>query len=187
MKTTPSRPATLRLLATALALGFATDICASVVELDAGRLDLCGTLEADHVTIGADATLAGDGLIAAPTTVSGTLSPGAGPVETLGTLTFTDTLTFLAGSRYLCHATTATDLDRLVVAGAVTGTALFVGSRADDAEPDRQVVIDGGSVSDYGLFTSFDPDYWRLRISGDDLLVRYGLAQKGTHIVVLGN
>jgi len=184
MKTTHTRPSNLRLLAAALTLGFAANLCASVVELDAGRLDLSGALEADQVTIGADGTLAGDGLIAAPTTARGTLSPGAGPVETIGTLTFTDTLAFLAGSRYLCHAATATVLDRLAVAGAVTGTALFVGTRAEGATPDRQVVVDGGAGSDYALFASVDPAYC-LRASGDDLLLRYGL-MRGTLLLFHG-
>jgi hypothetical protein len=155
----------------------ANTVLASTMELDSGSLELVGALEADHVIIGAGATLAGTGTLVAPTEVAGTVSPGTGPVEAIGTLTFTDTLTFMSGSRFLCHAATSTDLDRLAVAVAVTGTALFVGSRAEGATPDRQVVIDGGAGSDYSLFTAADPAYWRLRVSGDDLLLRYGIMQ----------
>ncbi len=177
MKTTTH----ITLLTAALA---AHAVLASTIELDTGSLELIGALEADHVIVGSLATLAGTGTVAAPTVVEGTVSPGTGAVATLGTLTFTDTLTFAPGSRYLCHAATATDLDRLVVAGAVTGTVQFIGSRAEGATPDRQVVVDGGASSDYTLFAAVDPAYWRLRVAGDDLLLRYGLAPRGTLIMI---
>jgi hypothetical protein len=74
MKTTPTRTSTLRLLAAVLSLGFATDLCASVVELDTGSLELGGALEADHVIVGSLATLDGDGTVVAHVTIAGTLS-----------------------------------------------------------------------------------------------------------------
>jgi hypothetical protein len=179
-----TRQTTTHLAFILLAALAANAVLASTIELDTGSLELGGALEADHVIIGAGATLAGTGTVAAPTVVGGTVSPGTGAVATLGTLTFTDTLAFAPGSHYLCHAATSTDLDRLVVAGAVTGTVQFIGSRAEGATPDRQVVVDGGAGSDYALFAAVDPEYWRLRVAGDDLLLRYGLTPRGTLIMI---
>jgi fibronectin-binding autotransporter adhesin len=62
-----------------------------------------GTITAGAVTVAQAATLRGVGVINAPTTVSGTLAPGASP----GTLTFNAPVTLLAG------ATSQFDIDGL--------------------------------------------------------------------------
>lgn len=178
MKTTPHLAF---ILLTALA---ANTVLASTIELDTGSLELVGALEADHVIIGASATLAGTGTVVAPTEVAGIVSPGTGAVATLGTLTFSDTLTFDPGSRYLCHAATSSDTDLLIASGAVTGSTLFIGSRAEDANPNRHRIIDGGTGSDYALFTADNPTLWNLRVDGDDLLIRYGLIPPATRIQI---
>ncbi len=167
------------ILLTALA---ANTVLASTIELDTGSLELGGALEADYVIIGASATLAGTGTVAAPTEVAGTVSPGAGPVEAIGTLTFSATLTFDPGSRYLWHAATSSDTDLLSASGAVTGSTLFIGSRAEEANPNRRTVIDGGAGSDYSFVLAVNPTYWSLRVEGDDLLLSYGLSPRGTMI-----
>lgn len=180
MKTTLT--STLRLLAAAVALGFTTNLCASVVELEAGRLDLSGELEADRVIIGSAATLTGDGTLVAATEVAGIVSPGSGPVETIGTLTFTGALAFSSGSRYLYHTEDSFYSDLLIVSGAVTGSTLFIGARAAEANPNRQRVIEGGIGSDYALVVAENPTYWNLRVEGDDLLLSYGRVLRGTMI-----
>ena len=112
MKTTLT--STFRLLAAALALGFATDLSASVVELDAGSLELSGTLEAAELVIGPGATLACDGTVIALVSVAGTLGGNAvidgvmtvlsggvlAPGNSAGTLTVYNTLTLEGGSTY---------------------------------------------------------------------------------------
>jgi len=185
MKTMNTVTSPLRLLAAAVALGFTTNLCASSIEIESGSLELGCALEADRVIIGAGATLAGDGTLVATTDVAGTISPGIGPVETIGTLTFTGALTFSSGSRYLYHTAASFYSDLLIVSGAVTGSTLFIGSRAAEANPNRQRVIDGGTDSDYALVVAENPTYWSLRVEGDDLLLSYGLSPRGTMIKFL--
>ena len=155
----------------------------TIIELESGSLDFSGELEADGFILGTNATLSGNGTLVAPASLAGTISPGTGPAEAIGTLTFTSTLAFNPGSRYLCHATTATNTDLLVAFGAVTGSASFIGSRAEDANPNLQRVIDGGANSDYTLFAAVNPTYWRLHVDGDDLLLSYGRIPPGSRIM----
>ena len=153
-----------------------TDALQTAIALAGGRLDLGAgvTLDAVSLTVGADATLGGAGTVSAPVSLAGSVSPGLGAASTVGTLTFTDTLTFLSGSHYLCHAATATDVDRLSVTGAVTGTTELTCTRTGTAAPGRRVVIAGGTGSSYSLVTALDPALWQLAASGNDLRLWYG-------------
>jgi len=163
MKTTPTRTSTLRLLAAVLSLGFATDLCASVVELDTGSLELGGALEADHVIIGSLATLAGNGTIIAPATIAGTLVPQ-------GTLSFGSTLAFVSGATIVSRVTGNESLDILAVAGAVTGNATVSFVKTAGAIPLGQTLIAGGTSSVYDTITTAS-NAWQLAASGNNLLV----------------
>jgi hypothetical protein len=161
MKTT--RTSTLRLLAAVLSLGFATDLCASVVELDTGSLELGGALEADHVIVGSLATLAGNGTIIAPATIAGTLVPQ-------GTLSFGSTLAFVSGATLVSRVTGNESLDILAVAGAVTGSATVSFVQTAGAIPLGQTLIAGGTSSVYDTITTAS-NAWQLAASGNNLLV----------------
>lgn len=154
----------INLTLTLATLGLATNLCASTVELDTGRLELGGLLEADRLVIGPAATLAGDGRIAAPAAIAGTLAPS-------GTLTFGSTLAFASGATLVSRVTSNTQLDTLVVAGAVSGAAQVILVQTTGAIPLSQTFIAGGASSDYAGVAPAASNAWALTASGNNLLI----------------
>lgn len=136
----------------------------TVVEMEDGRLDLSCTLEADQMVIGASATLAGNGTVAAPATVEGALMPD-------GSLAFGSTLAFVEGATLVSHVRSHTDIDMLAVAGAVSGNALVSFRQTAGAIPLDQVLIDGGASSDYAGVDATPVNDWSLATSGNDLMI----------------
>jgi ubiquitin len=136
----------------------------TVIELEAGRLDLGCALEADSFTLGAGATLAGSGTIIAPATIAGTLVP-------VGALTFNSSLAFVSGASVVSSVRTHTDLDSLSVAGAVTGAAQVSFTQSSGAIPVGQTLIAGGASSVYDAISPVASTAWRLSASGNNLLV----------------
>jgi ubiquitin len=135
----------------------------TTIELESGRLDLGGALEADGFTLGSAATLAGSGTIAAPATVAGTLAPA-------GTLTFASTLAFADGATLVSRVTANESLDALAVAGAVSGSATVSFVQTAGAIPVGQTLIAGGASSVYdGVIAPGNA--WALAASGNNLLV----------------
>lgn len=131
---------------------------ASVIDLQAGRWNVEGALEADGITVGADAVLAGSGTVMAPTAVSGALAPD-------GTLSFGGAVTFSGGVLF-SHAADNATLDGISAIGAVTGTATVQMTRAETAFPTQQVVIAGSAASDYSLFVLAPASNWVKGTSG---------------------
>ena len=131
---------------------------ASEVELESGRLDVSGSLEAGRVVVGAAGTLAGDGLVRAPTEVAGTLAPD-------GILSFGSTVVF-AGGVLRSHAADSTTLDRMAAAGQISGTATVLMTRAGTAFPTQQVVMAGATGSDYAGMTLLPVTYWSKGTNG---------------------
>ena len=125
---------------------------ASVLEIGGGRMEVEGALEADDVTVGAEATLAGGGSVYGPVVVSGTLAPA-------GTLSFGDAVIF-SGGVLLSHASDSATLDGIAAAGAVTGTATVRMTRAETAFPTQQVAVAGAADSDYALFVVEPTTNW---------------------------
>jgi large subunit ribosomal protein L40e len=136
----------------------------TVIELEAGRLDLGCALEADSFTLGAGATLAGSGTIIAPATIAGTLVP-------VGALTFNSSLAFVSGASVVSSVRTHTDLDSLSVAGAVTGAAQVSFTQSSGAIPVGQTLIAGGASSVYDAISPVASNAWALAASGNNLLV----------------
>ena len=93
------------------------------VAITEGLFSNDGQISAGAVTVSAGATLRGTGVIAAPTTVSGTLAPGNSP----GTLTFNASVTLQPGSVSAFDidgpgtGTGAGNFSRVIVAGAGHG------------------------------------------------------------------
>lgn len=93
--------------------------------LTGGGLMVNGVFSAASFTVGAGTTLSGNGLIAAATTISGTLSPGASP----GLLTFAAPVTLTPGALTRIEVdgpnpvAGAGGFDRIVVTGAANGFA----------------------------------------------------------------
>jgi len=93
-------------------------------EVQSGELTVDGTLTGSSLTVDSGATLNGDGLIAAATTIDGILAPGNSPAV----MSFTNGLTLGAGStteiEIFANSTSnrGTDFDGLDVSGAFTVT-----------------------------------------------------------------
>jgi ubiquitin len=136
----------------------------TVVELDAGALNLGCALEADQVIVDAGATLAGSGTVAAAATVAGTLAPD-------GTLSFGSTLAFADGAALVSRVTGNESLDTLAVAGTVSGRATVSFVQTAGAIPLGQTLIAGGVSSVYDGITPAASNAWALAASGDNLLV----------------
>ena len=94
-----------------------TNTYTGATAVNAGTLQVNGSLGASVVTVGASGTLGGTGTIGGATTVNGTLAPGASP----GVLTFNSTLT-LAGTANMELNGTArgTTYDGINVGGTLT-------------------------------------------------------------------
>jgi len=133
-------------------------------DLEAGRLDLGGSLEATAFTLGSAATLAGNGTIIAPATIAGTLVPQ-------GTLSFGSTLAFVSGATLVSRVTGNESLDSLAVAGAVTGSATVSFVQTAGAIPLGQTLIAGGASSAYAGITPTSSNAWALAAAGNNLLV----------------
>lgn len=146
---------------------------AGTLRVGGGALAVDSMLRADEVRVEADAVLRGTGTVAAAASIEGAVGPGAAAADSVGTLTFTDTLAFHAGSVYACYAATHTSLDRLVAAGAVGGTGQVHMTKAAAAVPLDQVIVDGGPGSAYDAFAlgGASADDWELAAVGDDLQV----------------
>jgi len=111
------------------------------------------------VTLGAGAILQGSGTVSGAGDISGTISPGDGSPDDTATLSFTGDLVFQDGSAFECYAADHTTLDKLVVGGTVSGICEVVLTRDVAAVPLYQVIVDGGTSSDYDLFIS-SPTNW---------------------------
>ena len=130
---------------------------ASEVHISGGSVQVDSTLAAGAVTVAAASTLTGTGTVnAAQTEVSGTVAPGAAP-GAQGVLAFTGDLAFQAGSVYDCNVAAADSVDRLVVAGTVTGPGTVRVINPGGAVPVDQVIINGGPGSGYGDFAVAAP------------------------------
>lgn len=137
---------------------------ASTVDLEAGIFDLDCLLDADQLTVSVDAMLAGNGTIAAPTTIKGTLAPE-------GTLHFDSTLAFTDGAILVSRITSNMSLDTLAVAGAVTGSVALRLVQTPGAIPLSQILVAGGTSSVYDAFTVTPNNAWTLTSSDNDLLI----------------
>lgn len=156
-----------------LALGMAIHTSAATVRVTGGTWVLANKLSATNFILGSAATLSGHGEVRAPATLAGSVSPGTG-TEAIGTLSFSDRVTFNAGS-FICYAATDTSLDRISVTGNVTGAATVSMTRAAGISPFQQVIIKGGTASVYDAFGVSPSSAWVLgTINALDLVVSYG-------------
>lgn len=92
--------------------------------VNAGTLQVEGTLASSPVTVNAGGTLGGNGTVgvAAAVASGGTLAPGA----SVGTLNFGSTLDLNADSTYAVEITGAATSDKIVVTGALTAAGKVV-------------------------------------------------------------
>jgi hypothetical protein len=157
-----------------LAIGTAITANAATVRLTGGTLYFGGNkLYATNFVLDSAATLSGNGEIRAPATLAGTVSPGSS-TEDIGTIAFSDRVVFNSGT-YACYAASDTSLDRISVTGNVTGAATVQMSRAAGVSPLRQIIIKGGSASEYTSFTVSPSTEWALgQANSLDLIVSLG-------------
>lgn len=126
---------------------------------------------ADTLEVAASGTLSGEGIVAATTTVYGTVSPSA---HTAAVLTINGDLSLQPGSVYECVVDPDTNATRLVVqGGTVSGSAMVQVNNVDlNTAPYNAVIIDGGPGSDYAGFSAggHPSNQWELTpIPVDDL------------------
>ena len=160
-------------IAVIVALGIGLTANAATVRVTGGTLCLGNKLSATNFILGSAASMKGNGEIRAPATLAGTVSPGSS-TENIGTLSFSDLVTFDSGS-FVCYAATATSLDRISVTGDVAGAATVNMSRATGVAPLRQVIINGGTLSDYDSFGVSPSTAWALgEMNTLDLIVSLG-------------
>ena len=148
-------------LAFVLALCFLSPVLASEIRVDGGKLSLSGKLQADILTIDSGAILEGEGIVESMADISGIVTPGEG-VTGVGTITFTGDINFQNGSVFECYAATHTTLDKLVSSGVVSGDCAVNLTRATNAIPLHQVIVNGDDSSDYTQFAATTPTAWRL-------------------------
>ncbi len=156
-----------------LALGMAMMADAATIRVTGGAWYLGNKVTATNFILGTAASMSGNGEIRAPATLAGTVSPG-NSTENIGTLSFSDTVAFDSGS-FVCYAATDTSLDRISVTGNVTGAATVSMTRAAGVAPFKQIIIKGGTASDYDSFEVSPSSAWVLgEMSALDLVVSYG-------------
>jgi hypothetical protein len=137
-----------------------------------GNLTVNGTVTASNVVVESGATLRGAGAIVGDVLVSGTVSLGVAPASTIGTQTVYGAVSFSTGSVFECHATGHTLLDRVNATGTVGGTCTVLVTTEASAIPVEQIIVSGGSASDFSGFTSSNSGRWRLGETGTvDLIV----------------
>ena len=160
-----------RLVAAVLLCSASTpSLLASDLIVGGGELSVAGgSLAAGRVDIGEPATLAGDGLVLAPTDVRGTIAPGA-TAGAAGALTFNSSVVFRAGSTLRARALANESVDRLVALGPVSGTAGVEVAASPGAIPLGQLLADGPPGSDYSGFSAATNWMLASRAPGDLLL-----------------
>ncbi|MDO9542089.1 MAG: VCBS repeat-containing protein, partial [Kiritimatiellia bacterium] len=160
-------------IVTVILIGMTMSAPAATVRVTGGTWYLGNKLSAANFLLGSAAALSGNGEIRAPATMAGTVSPGSSTAD-IGTLSFSDAVVFNSGT-FVCHAASDTSLDKISASGDVTGNATVQMTRAAGASPLRQVVINGGSASDYASFTVSPSTEWALGEAGAlDLVVSLG-------------
>ena len=148
-------------LAFVLAVGFLSPVLASEIRVDGGKLSLSGKLQTSILTIDSGAVLEGTGIVEGMGDISGIVAPGEGATG-VGAITFTGNLNLRNGSVFECYAATHTALDILVSGGTVSGDCAVNLTRATNAIPLHQVIVNGDASSDYTQFAATTPTAWRL-------------------------
>lgn len=137
-------------------------LSASDIRIEGGKISLSGKTVADTVVMGSGTALQGSGTIDGDGDISGIISPGSDSATSVDTLRFTGDLNFRNGSVFECYAATHTALDKLVSDGIVSGNCAVDLTRASDAIPLHQVIVNGDASSDYTQFATTTPAAWRL-------------------------
>lgn len=143
----------------------------SRLDVHGGSLDVGGTLSAEETLIDSGATLGGTGTIVGDLTVAGSVNPALS-APSPAVLLIQGNTTFVAGSSFLCRATSHTESDLLNVEGQVAGTCTVIPSKETAAVPVSKTVITSlsGSYNNFSLSTA-DALNWRVVSVGDDLLL----------------
>lgn len=126
----------------------------STLEIDGGRFEVAGRLEADRVLAAAGAALAGSGAIAAHTEVAGLLAPGLLRIE--------GDLDFIAGAAWRVRLPSQDSADLLGVTGVARGeVAVDIGAPAD-AVPVHLPILSALPASNFTGFVPLDSGVWSL-------------------------
>ncbi|MCF7837191.1 MAG: choice-of-anchor D domain-containing protein [Candidatus Marinimicrobia bacterium] len=136
----------------------------ATIRIAGGTWQAASHLRGTNLVVEAAGRLSGTGTVHMAATIRGEVSPGRGPAD-VGTLSFTDALTF-DGGQFACHVAAFDAADLLSVAGRVSGAARVVTSCAGGVAPDQLVIVSGAANSDYSLFDVAPATGWVLGQSG---------------------
>ena len=130
------------------ALSLAPRLAAAGLAVHGGSLRLDGgALRTDALEIGAGATLAGNGTLAAPAAdLQGTTAPGGEYAAETGTLAFTGSVRF--DGTYLCKVNAHEDVDLVSAAGPISGSAAVAVQKDSAAIPLGQTILSGDGAGD---------------------------------------
>ncbi len=106
----------------------------SRMDVHGGTLEIGSTLSVEEIRVDHGATLGGTGTLIGNLTVAGAVEPALSAPSPASLLVQGNT-TFLAGSSFLCRATTHTESDQLNVEGTISGTCTVVPDKEPAAIP----------------------------------------------------
>ncbi len=132
--------------------------------MSGGEWRMLGQLVATQVVVESAATLGGTGTVHGVAVVRGVVAPGLTATD-VGTLNFADDVAFDGGC-FACDVAASNSLDRLAVAGAISGVATVLVVQAAGVYPDQEVIATGNAASAYGSFAVSPEAGWKLGTSG---------------------
>ena len=161
------------ILSCALVFALAAALCpASEFRVEGGEFVLEGQLTAARLAIESGAWLRGNGTLVGDLDAAGHISPGGAATDSVGTQRVQGAAAFASPATFHCYAATHTSLDRLEVAGTVSGDCDVTVTNAPGAIPVDEIVIRGGASSGFGGFAPVDSWTWQLTTTGTvDLLL----------------
>ena len=163
-----------RMLFTAWLLWGCASLEAATLRVHEGTLVVNGQVAATNLWLEGGTELHGTGTVHSSATLQGAVSPGFGETNS-GALAIGGDA-FFDGGVFHCYATDSATLDRLEVAGRVSGTGTLMMTHSLTAFPTQQVVVVGAADSDYSLF-ALDPsstNWTKGTVGALNLWVTYG-------------
>ncbi|NCD35222.1 MAG: DUF1573 domain-containing protein, partial [Spartobacteria bacterium] len=135
---------------------------AATIRMDGCQMVTYGQTVATNFLLESTAVLRGTGTIHAVSTLRGMVSPGVGSNDA-ATLVL-DAPTQLDGAQFTCYVAASDRVDRLLINGAVMGSATVLINRAGSAAPSALPIIVAATGSVFTAVTRTPTNGWRLGV-----------------------